>query len=122
MNHIEKMARMITEDPDVMAEDTCPECGSDTGQMGFTNFWCDNLNCRNFNPRVFPQAEPQAQAEPQEQEQEQEPVYHTTFGRLAYLGGLSQKDIDEIEAAGADAPYLLKHKLSTAPGLTRRTP
>jgi hypothetical protein len=49
----EDIAKLITEDPDILAEDACPVCGGE-GEAGFTSFACSNSQCQNFSPRIAP--------------------------------------------------------------------
>jgi len=44
------IARLITEDPDILNEGACPECGAEA-YHGFTNVECPTPGCKNYSAK-----------------------------------------------------------------------
>ena len=49
-NYPEEIARLITEDPDVMSI-RCPTCGAHGAYIGFNTVECPNPNCRHYSKK-----------------------------------------------------------------------
>jgi hypothetical protein len=47
LSHLHEVAAIGT-------ADKCYQCGSTGGQQSFTDWWCDNPQCPNWNPKMFP--------------------------------------------------------------------
>ena len=45
-----QIAKWLTEDPDILAEEACPSCGDPGAYVGFSSVECPNENCRLFVP------------------------------------------------------------------------
>lgn len=45
------IARLITEDPDVLAEAACPSCGNKRAYIGFSNVECPNSECKFYSEK-----------------------------------------------------------------------
>lgn len=49
-DHVRKIAKLITEDPDILAEGKCPRCGGNAYQ-GLNQVECATPSCVNYSPK-----------------------------------------------------------------------